>query len=431
MFMYGLVHSGIFLNLITSLSAFYIAMITQSETLLGLLSDEKCWEDYLAYKTRLISSGKESKELEKFIAAKAYLPVCEMIKSGGEFPLPKRSVISKMSSTKKRTVYTYPPAENMVLKLLTYLMLRKYDGLFSDGLFSFRPGHTAKDAVRRILAFPGIGAMYSYKADVSNYFNSIPMDGFIPVLKDALSDDPELFSFLGSLLLNEAVLERGRVFYEKKGIMAGTPVASFYANLYLAELDLEYDRRSSDGEKVIYSRYSDDIIVFAESREKIEAEAGKIREFLKSRGLRINKDKESFAGPEEGFSFLGFYCRDKKVDIAPATIKKLKGKMRRKTRSLMRWKKRNELEGERSAKAFIRIFNRKLLESPVDNELSWAYWFFPLINTTESLGEIDHYAQECLRYLLSDSRRKSRFNVRYEDLKKLGYKSLVHEYYKF
>jgi hypothetical protein len=42
---------------------------------------------------------------------------------------------------------------------------------------------------------------------------------------------------------------------------------------------------------------------------------------------------------------------------------------------------------------------------------------------------IDLYAQDLLRYLISDTHTKSRYNVRYEDLKAMGYRSLVHEYY--
>ena len=77
------------------------------------------------------------------------------------------------------------------------------------------------------------------------------------------------------------------------------------------------------------------------------------------------------------------------------------------------------------------MFDRKLLDAPADNELSWSRWFFPVITTDKSLREIDRYAQDCLRFLLSGKRTKARFNVRYEDLKSLGYRSLVHEYYGF
>ena len=77
------------------------------------------------------------------------------------------------------------------------------------------------------------------------------------------------------------------------------------------------------------------------------------------------------------------------------------------------------------------MFNRKLFENPADNELTWARWFFPVLTTDESLRQIDAYAQDCLRYLLSGKRTKARYNVRYADLKRLGYRSLVHEYYAF
>ena len=103
--------------------------------------------------------------------------------------------------------------------------------------------------------------------------------------------------------------------------------------------------------------------------------------------------------------------------------------MRRKRDSLYRWYRRCGAEGTGAAKAFIRIFNRKLLECAGDNELSWSNWFFPVINTTAGLHEIDIYAQDCIRFLVSGSHTKSRYNVRYSDLKALGYRSLVNAYY--
>ena len=155
-----------------------------------------------------------------------------------------------------------------------------------------------------------------------------------------------------------------------------------------------------------------------------------MRGFLAEKGLRINPKKETFFSPDDGWIFLGVCSRGGVTDIAPVSLQKMKAKMRRKTRALKRWQERNGLDEEKAAKAFIRVFNRKLFESPGDNELSWSHWFFPVIDTAESLQIIDRYAQDCLRYLLSGRRTKARFNVRYEDLKRLGYRSLVHEYYK-
>ena len=270
----------------------------------------------------------------------------------------------------------------------------------------------------------GKGRWYAYKADISNYFNSLPIESFLPVLQEALAEDERLLRFLAGLLTEPRVRDGKELMEEEKGIMAGTPLASFYANLYLKDLDAAMEARG-----LPYARYSDDIILFAPGRQEAEEAAAFIRCFLAEKGLSINPEKENSFAPGEPWIFLGFICRDGVMDIAPVSVQKLKAKMRRKTRALKRWQERNGLEKEKAAKAFIRVFNRKLFESPGDHELSWSRWFFPVIGTDQSLKQIDRYAQECLRYLLSGKRSKGRYRIRYEDLKQLGYRSLVHSYY--
>ena len=131
-------------------------------SILDQLSQKQSWETFYEYKTSLICAKFFQKQLRGFIDREEYLPVTERIARGEAFPLPKKSIISKMSTQKKRTVYTYPPAENMVIKLLTYLLLRKYDDCFAPGLFSFRPGRSAKDAIRYLMRTPDLAQMYSY-----------------------------------------------------------------------------------------------------------------------------------------------------------------------------------------------------------------------------------------------------------------------------
>ena len=393
-------------------------------SMLDMLSQRDSWERFYKYKSSLVGNTEFCKRLRRFIDSEGYISVCEKIEVGESFPLAEKSVISKLDSQKKRVVYTYPEAENIVLKLLTHLILRKYDYLFSDGLYSFRPNRTAKDAVRKITRTSDINMMYSYKADISNYFNSVPIDKFLPMLHKSLYDDERLYLFLSSLLTESHVIEDNEIISEEKGIMAGTPLSAFYANLYLKELDSYFAEKG-----VLYERYSDDIILFADSMQKCELYAEFLKSFIADNGLKINNAKESFSTPENGWTFLGFSYKDGIIDIAPVSVIKMKHKMRRKTRALQRWKKRNGLDGEKAALAFIRIFNKKLFEGSENNDLTWNKWFFSVINTDKSLRIIDNYAQDCIRFLISGKHTKSRFNVKYDDIKKLGLKSLVHEYY--
>ncbi len=394
-------------------------------SLLNKLSDPKVWEDFYNYKLEHSPEGK-LRDLRSFIDEKRYLIVCENISEAKPFPLPEKAEVGKLSSEKKRTVYTYPQDENMLLKLLTYLLLRKYDSVFSNNLYSFRPGRGAKDAIAFLRRRPKIKEMFSYKTDIHNYFNSVPVEKIIPMLEKILGDDKDLFDFLSSLLSEERVISKGECIKEEKGIMAGTPLACFYANIYLMEMDDYFYKKN-----IPYARYSDDIILFAEDREKLDEYISFLRTFTENKGLTINPDKEDIRAPGEPWIFLGFKYEKGITDISPASLTKLKKKMRRKARALQRWRKRNNLTPDKAARAFIRIFNSKLFENSAHNELTWAYWFFPVINTSESLHEIDLYAQDCIRWLLTDTRTKARFNARYDDIKQLGYRSLVHEYYSF
>lgn len=390
------------------------------------LQSQQYWQQFFIHKKE---SGHLSRQDEKvladFIERKGYLPAVQRIVNGESFSPPRRAAISKMSSQKKRIVYTYAPDENWVLKIMTHLLIRKYDHLFSDNLYSFRAGRSVKDAIRDLRRVKQIDRMWSYKADISNYFNSIPVEKLLPMMEQVLADEPVLLLFLSSLLTNPYVTDQGKVTEDhQKGIMAGTPISTFLANLYLSDLDQHFLK-----ENRIFARYSDDMILFSPAKECLEQDIQLIRTQLQSKGLSMNPAKEAITAPGEMWTFLGFSFHQGIIDIAPASIQKLKAKMRRKMRALERWRDRGNHEGTHAARAFIKTFNRKLLEGGGDHDLSWAKWYFPTITTTQSLQLIDHYAQQCIRTLATGKHTKGSYNFRYEDMKELGCQSLVNRYY--
>lgn len=394
--------------------------------MLHMLSRREIWQEFLEYK---LSGGHLSKADEKalseFVETQGYLPAVEKIANGESFAPPKKTAISKMSTGKKRIVYTYAEDENWVLKLLTWLLQRKYDHLFATNLYSFRPRKGVRDAVKRLTHTPNIRKLWSYKVDISNYFNSVPVERLLPLLRNTLTEEPEICGFLESLLTNPLVNDHGTLIPEEKGIMAGTPISTFLANLYLAHMDHYFAERG-----ILYARYSDDIIVFGSTEDEREQNAQVILQFLVEAELSVNPAKEARTAPGEMWTFLGISYRDGIIDVAPVSVDKLKAKMRRKARALVRWQARKGATGENAAKAFIRVFNRKLFENTAEHELTWVRWYFPLINTVDSLKVIDEYSQSCIRYLATGKHTKAAYNFRYGQMKELGYISLVNRYYK-
>ena len=396
-------------------------------SLLDILSDEKVWVDFYEQKVDpAYFRVADAQHLFQYVRQKRYLPVVEMIRRGEGVSVPCKKRIAKADSSKKRIVYSLPEDETMVLKLLTWLMIRKYDSFFSDNLYSFRPGYGVKYALKRILNAPESSQYYSYKLDVRNYFNSIDVDLLMAILKELLSDDLPLYDFLTNQLSNPKVFDEGELVEENKGVMAGIPYAVFLANVFLTPLDRMFEQISG----VVYCRYSDDIILFSKDKETLEQAKEILHNYLSDSHLEINHSKVIETRPGESWTFLGFECDGKTIDVSKVSVQKLKSKMKRKAKALRSWAEVNGKDGWMAAKAFIKHFNKKLYTSESNSEVNWSWWYFPLITTDRSLKQIDSYMQDCIRYVATGKRTKSRYNFSYEQMKDLGMLSLVNMWYK-
>lgn len=397
-------------------------------SLLDILSDEGAWIDFYEQKvdpTYLRIS--DAQELFQYVREKRYLPVVDRILSGEGMSVPQKKRIAKSDTSKKRIVYSLPDDEATVLKLLTWLMIRKYDWFLSDNLYSFRPNYGAKDALRKLTSNPKIPQCYSYKLDVRNYFNSIDIDLLLPVLKQLFSDDLPLYEFLASLLSDPRAIDNDTVIKEQKGVMAGMPYAVFFANVYLTRLDREFEKIPN----VVYCRYSDDIIIFAKEKDTLDTAKEKLLNMLAELRLEVNPDKVVETVPSQPWTFLGFECNGQEIDVSKVSVGKIKAKMRRKTRSLDRWRREKGKEGWMAARAFIKHFNKKLYTSESNSEVNWSWWYFPMITTEKSLKEIDAYMQDCIRFVATGSRTKSRYNFTYGQMKELGLQSLVNRWFAY
>ena len=389
------------------------------------LTRQDVWEEFLAY--RLLKgrfNWHEFKEADSFVEREDYLPLAQKIVQGTCLGIPQKKIINKMGTGKKRVVYSFAPDEMVILKLIAF-KLYDYDAYFAPNCYAFRRGIKASDAIFSIRRAIGGRKMWAYKLDIHDYFNSISIDILLPMLADMMADDLPLYRFFEKMLTDNKAGYNGETILESHGVMAGTPTAPFLADVYLKEVDQYFHDAN-----VIYARYSDDIILFAPDRETLEAYKSKMAEFLRKYQLVINPDKEKIYSPDEAYEFLGFKCHGRDIDISEATKKKMKGKIRRATKSMMRWRIRNHMEPEKAMKGLINHFNRVFFENDDTETLTWSRWFFPVINQTDGLREIDHYLQQNIRYLSTGKHNKNNYKTDYARLKQLGYRSLVNEYYK-
>ena len=391
-----------------------------------LLNDDK-WIEFLNYKLdKDYVSKHEKKQIKDFVLNKQYKTICNFIsKNEYSFSIPRKHLISKGRSSKKRAVYTFNNDEMIILKYISYL-LYEYDNLFARNLYSFRKSFGVKSAINNICNIKNISKMYGYKVDISNYFNSININILLDNLKEDIKDEG-LYNLLYELLSNNKVKYNDEIIVEEKGVMAGVPISAFLANYYIKEIDDYFWNQ-----KLVYLRYADDIIMFCNDKEELIRNQQMLLSFFKKYKLKINKEKEYFFEPQENWDFLGFsFCNDK-VDLSLNSVKKIKAKIRRSARSIRRWMLKNNTPPEAALKAMNKKYNRKFYGKLDSDDLSWKYWFFPTITTTKSLKEIDNYMQECMRYMITGKHNKRNYEVvPYTLIKSCNYRPLVHEYYKF
>lgn len=408
------------------MTVFFLCYDRHMESLLDTLTDADAWKEFLDFRLSRLHPGRDAERLSAFVkeerwrASEGRLKGCE----GPEW-IPARKYVNKGNSGARRVVYTFAENEAFLLKHLGY-RLNRYDSILSDACVSFRPGRSVKRAFRSLLRIPDLERRYVLKADIHDYFNSVPVRRLLEELKPVMADDPRLYDFLYGLLSRDEAMENGRPIYGERGILAGTAVSVFLANFWLTPVD-EYFVSLG----VPYMRYSDDIILFADSEKQRDELERALLERIEERGLTVNPDKYARTSPGEPWEYLGFCYERGKIRLSDHTVKKLKAKIRRKARALYRWRIRKNVPFESAARRMIKVFSRKLFEGDAEERLCWTAWYFPLLTCDEGLQEIDRYFVRYIRYLKTGRHGNAGYGVTYDEIRALGFRSLRHEYYRW
>ena len=264
-------------------------------SILDEITNENIWNEYIDFKEKQLSVYRQELDgIREYVSSKKYICISKSIAKGEyTFSVPTKHLINKINKSKKRVVYTYNEEETYILKVITYLFSKRYDEKYSNNCYSFRRNIMVKDGIKRIISTPNLNQLYGYKIDISNYFNSIDINLLLKKLENFLSSDKRLFNFLKKLLLDTKVMFNGKIIHENKGIMAGVPISSFLANIFLKDIDTYFEN-----ENILYLRYSDDIILFAE-KELINYYIEKLDNFILINKLTINKEKIKYILPNE------------------------------------------------------------------------------------------------------------------------------------
>lgn len=394
----------------------------------NLLTNRGYWldaKDTLVGKAKLTYTDIDS--INKFIMLELQDLLESVSNRTFKWSIPRKVAISKYGTEKKRVVYLFPLKERLLLGVLYRILSDYYKDKLSTNCYSYKKGVSTITAVQYIRENKADSKLYGVKLDISSYFNSVSRERTTEMIDEVFKGEQnsDVYYLIRSLYNISTVTWKESEIEEDMGLIPGTSVASFFANYCLHEID-DYFKETG----VLYARYSDDILLFADSRENLDKYLDVISCRLRKYGLSINPRKYRYFEPDDTIDFLGLKFDDDAIDISMNSRNKLIGRIRHACK-VGRKKVESGEDVDKVVSSIIRAFNYRLYKCYIEDKskYGWGYYAFRYITTNKTLLDIDFYMRDRLRYVFTGKNNKA--NIRKasnEKLKDLGYVSLVYMY---
>jgi RNA-directed DNA polymerase len=196
------------------------------------------------------------------------------------------------------------------------------DHQFHERSFGFRHGRGAHDALRIVEQKISEGYVYVVDADLKGYFDSIPKDRLLKLIKAHISDS-RLLKLIG-MFLDQSIFEELREWTPIAGVPQGAVLSPVLSNLYLNPLDHEM---ADNGFEMV--RYADDFVVLCRSEFEAEVALQMITEWVGSAGLTLHPTKTKIVDSRtESFAFLGYSFRGDKIYPRRESLAKMKTRIK-------------------------------------------------------------------------------------------------------
>jgi RNA-directed DNA polymerase len=246
----------------------------------------------------------EARGVEKFLSA-----IREELLSRSYRPSKNRRVEIPKGNGKTRRL-GIPTIKDRVVQGSVKLILEAiFEADFHTCSFAYRPKRTAHQALDRVVHGLVQGLTRVLDVDLKSYFDNVRHHLLFQKLAKRVQD-PEILHLVKQILKANGA----------KGVPQGGVLSPLLANLYLNELDQAMEeetakrRRQGRWERVVYTRYADDMVILVDGYPQWQPHVGMIQkrldQELKKVEIEINEEKTKVVEFGSGsFGFLGFDLR--------------------------------------------------------------------------------------------------------------------------
>jgi len=275
----------------------------------------------------------------------------EDLKSRSYQPLPVKRVFIPKSNGKKRPLGIPALRDRIVQEALRMILEPIFESTFSKCSFGFRPKRCTMDAIARLMPCfnSAMKRYYVIEGDIKSYFDTVNHRILLKLIKAKIADKGIID--LIHLFLKAGVMQGQLFFKTEEGVPQGGIISPLFANIYLNHLDKWVDKKwhnltTNERRRIryagkgsfMYVRYADDFVIVSNApMTEIRDAKEQIKNFLTDElKLTLSDEKTKITHVNEGFDFLGFNIKRRKINdkyvthLRPSekSVKRIKGKIK-------------------------------------------------------------------------------------------------------
>jgi RNA-directed DNA polymerase len=239
----------------------------------------------------------------------------------------RRVWIPKPGGREKRPLGIPTVRDRVVQAALRNVIEPIFEQDFAEHSYGFRPGRGAKDALSRVESLLDEGHTYVVDADLKSYFDTIPTEPLLKLIKTKVTDNIVLK--LIEVFLKQEIWDGLRHWNPAVGAPQGAVISPLLSNIYLDPLD---HLMADAGFEM--ARYADDFVILCGSLEDAQRALQLVAQWIESAGLTLHPEKTRIVDATQhgGFDFLGYHFERGYKWPSKKSVGKFKDAIRAKTK---------------------------------------------------------------------------------------------------